>query len=151
MTNGLQVRTSPGTTRARNVFDRFFEDFFNESLSRLPSNEQAIAYEWSPRVDITESDDAYHFVVEAPGVKKEDLDISVDQNVLTVSGERKYEHEEKKENVHRVERAYGRFARSFTLPANVEAGKVDAEYKDGLLKIKAPKSEQAKPRKVSVK
>lgn len=107
--------------------------------------------EWSPLVDITEDDKEYIVKAEIPEMKKEDIKINVHDDVLTVSGERKYEKEEKGKKYHRVERAYGSFMRSFTLPEDADGTKVNAEYKDGVLKVRLPKSEKAKPKAIEVK
>jgi HSP20 family protein len=107
--------------------------------------------EWSPLVDITEDDKEYVVKAEIPEMKKEDIKINVHDDVLTVSGERKYEKEEKGKKFHRVERAYGSFMRSFGLPENADGSKINAEYKDGILKVHLPKSEQAKKKAIEVK
>jgi len=107
--------------------------------------------EWSPLVDITEDEKEYVVKAEIPEMKKEDIKINVNDDVLTVSGERKYEKEEKGKKYHRVERAYGSFMRSFTLPEDADGTKVNAEYKDGVLKVHLPKSGKAKPKAIEVK
>ncbi len=107
--------------------------------------------EWAPLVDITEDDKEYLIKAELPDVKKEDIKLTVDEDVLTITGERKYEKEEKGKKYHRVERAYGSFMRSFTLPEDADGSKVSAECKDGLLKVHLPKSEKAKPKSIEVK
>ena len=107
--------------------------------------------EWSPLVDITEDEKEYVVKAEIPEMKKEDIKINVHDDVLTVSGERKYEKEEKSKKYHRVERAYGSFMRSFALPENADGSKISAEYKDGVLKVHLPKSEQAKKKAIEVK
>ena len=107
--------------------------------------------QWSPVVDITEDDKEYVVKAEIPEMKKEDIKINVHDDVLTMSGERKYEKEEKAKKYHRVERAYGSFMRSFTLPEDADGSKISAEYKDGLLKVHLPKSEQAKKKAIEVK
>ena len=107
--------------------------------------------EWSPLVDITEDDKEYVVKAEIPEMKKEDIKINVHDDVLTVSGDRKYEKEEKGKKFHRVERAYGSFMRSFTLPEDADGSKVSAEYKDGMLKVHLPKCEQAKKKAIEVK
>jgi len=107
--------------------------------------------EWSPLVDISEDDKEYLIKAEIPEMKKEDIKLSVHDDVLTITGERKYEKEEKNKKYHRVERAYGSFMRSFTLPEDADGSKVGAEYKDGLLKVHLPKSEKAKPKAIEVK
>jgi HSP20 family protein len=115
------------------------------------SKEAISVTEWSPLVDITEDDKEYLVKAEIPEMKKEDIKINVHDDVLTVSGDRKYEKEEKGKKFHRVERAYGSFMRSFALPENADGSKINAEYKDGILKVHLPKSEQAKKKTVEVK
>lgn len=99
--------------------------------------------EWAPLVDISEDEKEFLVKAELPGMKKEEIKVTVDNGVLTVSGERKSEKEEKTKKYHRVERSYGKFERSFTLPDKVESGKVNAEFKDGVLLVHLPKSEKA--------
>jgi HSP20 family protein len=106
---------------------------------------------WSPSCDIYETDNEIVVKAEIPGVKKEDVKLSMQDNVLTFSGERKFEEKTKKDNYLRVERGYGGFSRSFTLPPSVDASKISAEFKDGLLEVKLPKLEQAKPKEVQIK
>jgi HSP20 family protein len=115
------------------------------------AKEEMTIAEWSPLVDITEDDKEYLIKAELPEVKKEDVKLSVHDDVLSISGERKYEKEEKGKKFHRVERAYGSFTRSFTLPDDADAAKIAAEYKDGVLKVHLPKSEKAKPKSIEVK
>ena len=107
--------------------------------------------EWAPLVDITEDDKEYLIKAEVPEMKKEDIKLSVHDDILTISGERKYEKEEKGKKYHRVERAYGSFTRSFTLPEDADGSKVNAEYKEGVLKVHLLKSEKAKPKAIEVK
>jgi len=107
--------------------------------------------EWSPLVDITEDEKEYVVKAEIPEMKKEDIKLNVHNDLLTITGERKYEKEEKSKKYHRVERAYGSFMRSFTLPEDADGSKVSAEYKDGLLKVHIPKSEKAKSKTTEVK
>lgn len=107
--------------------------------------------EWAPLVDITEDDKEYLIKAELPEVKKDEVKVSVQNDVLTISGERKYEKEEKNKKYHRVERAYGSFARSFTIPEDADAEQVSGEFKDGVLKVHLPKSEKAKPKSIEVK
>jgi HSP20 family protein len=107
--------------------------------------------EWSPLVDITEDEKEYLIKADLPEVKKEDVKLTVQNDVMTISGERKYEKEEKGKKYHRVERAYGSFMRSFTLPEDADGSKVSAEYKDGVLRVRLPKSEKAKPKSIEVK
>ena len=105
--------------------------------------------EWAPLVDISEDDKEYLIKAELPGLKKDDVHISVEKGVLTITGERKFEKEDRKH--HRVERAYGSFVRTFIVPDDAEADKVHAEFKDGVLTIHIPKSEQAKPKQIEVR
>jgi len=125
-----------------------------QSLDRVLGSFQSPAStekgQWMPTVDIRETDDALLVQVELPGINKRDVQVEVKDGVLTISGERKYEKDVKEENVHRIERAYGRFTRSFSLPRNVETEKVDAAMKDGVLEVRLPKVESAKPRAISV-
>ncbi|MBM4123627.1 MAG: Hsp20/alpha crystallin family protein [Nitrospira sp.] len=107
--------------------------------------------EWAPLVDIVEDEKEYLIKAELPEVKKEEVKVSVEDDVLTITGERKYEKEEKGKKYHRVERAYGSFERSFTLPEDADGTKVNAEFKDGILKVHVGKSEKAKPKSVEIK
>jgi HSP20 family protein len=105
---------------------------------------------WNPAVDLYEKDD--HFVIKAelPGVDKKNIAIDLKDRVLTISGERSYENEVKEESYYRRERSYGKFQRVFTLPADVDSDKINAEFKDGLLQIEVPKPEQQKPKQVTI-
>lgn len=107
--------------------------------------------EWSPRVDIVEDEKEILVKAELPEMKKEDVKVEVDQGVLTVSGERKMEKEEKNKKYHRIEREYGSFLRSFTLPPEVMADKVSAEFKDGILMVHLPKNGKAGAKAVEIK
>ena len=107
--------------------------------------------EWAPPVDITEDEHEYLIKAELPDIKKEDVKVAVHDDVLSISGERKSEKEEKGKKFHRIERSYGSFYRSFTLPQDSDGQKVAAEFKDGLLKVRLPKSEKAKPKSIEVK
>ena len=106
--------------------------------------------DWAPLADITEDDKEYVIKAELPDVKKEDVKVSVQNGVLTISGERKFEKEEKKKKYHRVERSYGSFVRSFTLPDQADSSKVKAEFKNGMLTVRVPKNEKAKPKQIEV-
>jgi HSP20 family protein len=105
---------------------------------------------WVPPVDIQETGDAYLFHAELPGLTKEDIHITLENNVLRLSGERKFEKDVKKETFHRIERTYGNFTRTFTLPTQVDASKVHAAFENGILTINVPKAEQAKPRRIEI-
>ena len=106
--------------------------------------------EWAPLVDIVEDDTQYVITAELPGLKKEEIKVGVQDNVLTISGERQYEKEEKDKKFHRIERAHGRFARSFTIPENSDGEKVSAEFKDGMLQVHLPKTETVTPKHIEV-
>jgi len=107
--------------------------------------------EWSPLVDIAEDDKEYLIKAELPELRKENVKVTVENGVLSLSGERQYEKEEKGRKFHRVERAYGSFCRSFTIPDDADADRVSAEFKDGVLTVHLAKSEKAKPKTVEVK
>jgi HSP20 family protein len=107
--------------------------------------------QWSPMVDITEDKNEYLIKADLPEVKREDLHVTVENGVLTVTGERKFEKEEKDKKYHRVERSYGSFTRSFTLPEDADSAKVNAEFKDGVLKVHVAKLEKAKQKAIDVK
>ena len=107
--------------------------------------------EWTPLVDIAEDDKEYLIKAELPEVKKEDVKVTVEGGVLTITGERKFEKEEKGKKYHRLERAYGSFMRSFTLPEGAAGDKVSADFKDGVLKVHLAKSPEAKPKSINVK
>jgi HSP20 family protein len=127
--------------------NRMFDDFFRSDRD----DSSLLAQSWKPAVDIVEEDDAYVAKVELPGVKKDDVKITMQDNVLTIRGEKKSEKKGKEENLHHFERYYGAFQRSFSLPTSVKNDKIDAEYKDGVLTIIMPKAEEAKPKQIEVK
>ena len=122
---------------------------FQESLTR-PKREMPSGRLWAPAVDVTENDESIVVKAELPGMKKEDIDIELVGDTLTIRGERKFQDEEKKENYVRVERAYGRFQRSFTLGVPVKQTDIKACYKEGVLEVTIPKAEEVKPKKVEV-
>ena len=107
--------------------------------------------QWAPSVDIIEDDKEWLVKADLPEVKKEDVKVTVENGVLTITGERKFEKEEKDKKYHRIERSYGNFFRSFTLPDAADGSKVNAEFKDGVLQVHLPKSEKTKPKAVEVK
>lgn len=106
---------------------------------------------WSPSVDIYEEPAAIVIEADLPGMSKDQVTVNLKNNVLTIQGERKLEHEEKRDNYHRIERAYGSFTRSFTIPSNINTEQIEAEFKDGVLRIQLPKREEAKPKQVTVR
>ncbi len=107
--------------------------------------------EWYPRMDVVEKDKEILVKMDLPGMEEKDINISVEGNILTISGERRMEKKEDKENYHRIERLYGEFSRSLTLPNTVDVSKINAKYKNGVLEISLPKKEEAKPKKISIK
>jgi len=107
--------------------------------------------EWSPLVDIIEDEKQFLIRAELPDMKKEQVELTVENDVLTISGERKYEKETNGHKHHRIERAYGSFMRSFSLPENTDGSKLSADYKDGMLTVRLPKSEKAKSKAIEVK
>ncbi len=115
--------------------DRIWQEFFGKTY--VPEKWEGV--EWAPAVDVSETDDAVIVKVDVPGVKPEDMEISLSDNVLVIKGEKKREEEEKKENFYRMERYYGSFMRAIQLPCEVQEDKVEARYKDGVLKIVLPK------------
>ena len=131
-------------TPSRNLFDRFFDDW---DLPSVFSGED----EWIPAFDISENDKEYVVSAELPGIDIKDVDITISDGILSVKGEKKHETEDKGENYHRIERHYGSFHRSFRIPGRVESDKVDASYKDGILKVLLPKAEGTETKKIDIK
>ena len=130
---------------ARNPF-KFYSPFF----APLHTKTDAGTYNWAPSVDISETDDNFEVRAELPGVAKEDLNVSVKDNLLTLSGEKRQENVDDTQNYRRVERRYGSFQRRFTLPSEVATDDIKAEYSDGVLTLSIPKPEAAKPTEVSI-
>jgi HSP20 family protein len=134
--------------------DRLNRVFGRRSLARTaePGTKDAlVGFDWAPSVDISETNEEFQIKAELPEVKKEDVKVSIEDGVLRISGERKQEKEQQGKKWHRVERTYGSFMRTFTLPTNVDDSKVQADYKDGVLTLRLPKSATAKPKSVDVK
>jgi HSP20 family protein len=132
--------------RFKNEYDRLFESFFNDFLPE--SND---LYSLSPKADVEESDKDYTVTVEVPGIDKKDLKLHLEDNKLTISGEKKQSKEVKDSNYICTERSYGGFQRAFDLPRSVKISDIKAEYKDGIVKIKVPKSEEAKRKEIEIK
>jgi HSP20 family protein len=129
-------------------------DDFEEKLNRLvrTSETDALTFgEWMPAVDIKETEREYVVMADLPNVKKEEVKVSFHEGVLTLEGERKLEREENTERFHRIERGYGKFVRRFVLPNEVDPNHVTAEFKDGSLTVRVPKSAKAKPKTIEVK
>ena len=143
----VRFNNSPELRRMQNEFDRLFEGFFpNVVATNNGTNGSAV---WSPRVDLSESDDAYTLQLDVPGIDKKDIHINFHDGTLTISGERKSSEKTENENVVRIERSFGEFRRTFNLPQTIKVDAIDAKYKDGVLKIVVPKAEEVKP--VSIK
>ena len=130
------------------VFEDVFGSLFNDSFGTSAKTTQTDA--WSPAVDIVESPDAYTLTADLPGLTKVDVNLTVEEGVLTLTGERKNEQSAGNEFGHRYERAYGKFSRSFELGSAVETGKIKAEFRNGMLKVELPKVEASKPYEVSI-
>ncbi len=127
-----------------------FNRMWNSTLPRLFSGEEMSSGSWTPGVDIYEDENSIVLEADLPGVKAEDFRLSIKNYKLTLSGERKFEKEHKGENFHRVERSYGSFTRAFTLPSTVNVDSVNAEFKDGVLRVTLPKREEVKARQIEV-
>jgi HSP20 family protein len=126
--------------------------FFGGSFKRAGNGNGGLKLaDWSPQVDITEDDREFLVKTDLPEMKKEDVTVKVENGVLSISGERKTEKEEKTRKFHRIERSYGTFERVFALPEEADAAKIAAEFKDGVLKVHLPKSPTAKPKAIEVK
>ena len=128
-------------------------DVFNQAFNQFMRNEtdaQESTRTWAPAVDIFETTESYVVKAELPGISKEDVQITVENNVLTLKGERRFEKDETKENYHRIERTYGAFARSFTLPTRVDHEGVQAKFDNGVLTITVPKAAEAKPKRIEI-
>lgn len=131
-------------TRMQEEMNRFFDDFFGEQRRGLAEGA------WLPAVDVSETDSELMVRAELPGMSHEDIEINVQDNILTLKGEKKQEKKEEKENFHRLERSYGSFSRSFSLPAGVKPDDIKATFKDGVLQVTLPKAEEAKPKKIAI-
>ena len=143
--NGLMRHTiGPGFGRLRRELDSLFEDL------AVSDQEEGRSVLWMPRTDVSETENAYVIRMDMPGLKRDDVNIELQNGRLTVSGERKIEHQDKGENVQRIERTYGRFFRSFMLPDASDADNVKARLDNGVLTIEVPKRETAKPRRIQI-
>ncbi len=137
-----------GLLSLQHDMNRIVDEFFRGDLLADGSLFQR---DWSPAVDIPENAERYTLDAELPGMSKEDVQVTLENNVLTIRGQKKANTEQKEGDVHRIERRYGSFERSFTLPATVDVNRIDAQYKDGVLTLTLPKAEEAKPRAIDVK
>jgi HSP20 family protein len=131
----------------REEMDRLFGQFMRRGEGEEATWGQGL---WAPPVDIYETDDAFMLKAELPGFTKEDVNIEVHENRLIIRGERKRETEAKEDQYHRLERAYGRFERAFWLPTTVDAEHIQASFKNGILEMRLPKSEKAKPKQIPI-
>lgn len=129
----------------RDEIDLAFDNFFPRTGER-----STLETAWAPTVDIYETKDEVIIDAEIPGMKQSDISVSISDNILTIKGEKKQEKEVKEENFHRVERVYGMFSRSFTLPVGIKEENIKAVYKDGVLKISLPKAEEKKPKPITI-
>jgi HSP20 family protein len=132
------VRYSTANDFVPTSFSNLIDRFFNDSLARSGGS----SYSFVPKVDIIENEKAYEISVAVPGLSKDDFKIDLNDNFLTISGERKFSKEKKENNLHVVETQYGNFSRSFSLPENVDASKITAAYTNGILEITIPKDEK---------
>jgi HSP20 family protein len=146
MTRGLLnlVPRAGSFLPGRDIFDRFFED---QRFPALFGEESA----WVPAFDVMETEKEYVVKAELPGINVKDLEVTLSDGILTVKGEKTQEKEEKNENYHRVERSYGSFHRSFRIPEKILTDKVDAAYKNGILKLTIPKAEASEAKKIEIK
>jgi len=130
-----------------NIFSKYLTHFNRPSLG---NQELMVSGDWAPRADIAETDSEFTIKVEVPEIKREDIKITIDNGVLNISGERKREKEEKDTKYHRIERYYGKFLRSFSLPDNVAEEQIDAQFKEGILTLHLPKTEKSKPKQIEI-
>ena len=136
--------------RDLNLIQDRMNRLFEEANRSRGADEPAATTSWSPAVDIFETESEIVVKAELPGVDKKDIDLRIENNVLMLRGERHFEKESKEENYHRIERSYGAFSRSFSIPALVSEENIRADYKDGVLKIMLPKKEQARPKQIKI-
>lgn len=129
--------------------NRFLDEVF-PGFQRQSEEQEFQVGNWTPPVDIYEDENAIHVKADLPGIDPNTLDVRVEGNRLLLRGERNFEKETKKENFYRIERSYGSFVRAFTLPANIQADRIDAQYRNGELNIALPKREDAKPKQIKV-
>ena len=130
--------------------NRLFDESYRSTQRGASDDEWALGGSWAPAVDIYEQGNDIVLKAELPGVDPKDVDIRLENNVLNLRGQRKLEGEVKRESYHRVERSYGAFSRSFTLPTVVDQAAIKAEFKDGLLRVTLPKREESKPKQIQI-
>lgn len=134
-----------------NVSDRLNRMLTRRTMPDIGQDESLALADWAPLVDVMETDVDFQIQAELPGVEKKDVKLSVEDGVLMISGRREQKKEEKSKRYHRTERAYGSFARSFTVPDSVDGQKVTAEFDNGILTVRLPKSEKARPKSIEIK
>ena len=143
----MRWRPRHDLTNIREEMNRLFDDFFRG----WPEPRKGLLEgEWAPSIDVAETEEEIVVTAELPGIKQEEVDITIADDVLTLKGEKKEEKEVKKKNYHRIERSYGSFQRSVGLPVGVQADKAKATYKNGVLSITVPKAEEAKPKQIKI-
>ena len=136
--------------RDLSVLQERMNRLFEDAGRTYRGDEAAATTTWSPAVDIFETENDIIVRAELPGIERKDIALNLDNNVLTLKGERKFEKETRQENYHRIERSYGGFSRAFSIPAIVDEEKIRADYKDGILSIALPKKEQVKPKQIKI-
>ncbi|MFN3597445.1 MAG: Hsp20/alpha crystallin family protein [Rubricoccaceae bacterium] len=144
MSSLIRYSGAPGIMGLRRDIDRLFDELFSGGEN---GNVEQV---WSPRTDLSETDEGYVIRMDVPGISREDISVDLHEGTLTVSGSRTSEHEEKNEKMHRVERFHGRFFRSFALPQAGDSERVSARLTDGVLTIEVPKREESRPRRIEV-
>jgi HSP20 family protein len=142
------TRWTKTETPAWPTFSRLSD--LREELDRLFESPSRLVNGWAPAVDLYEDKDSFTVTAELPGLKREEIDVSLNEGALVISGERKTEQKFDEAETHRVERYYGRFQRSVVLPASVKTDQIAAQYKDGVLTVTLPKSEEAKPKQIEI-
>jgi len=130
--------------------ERRFEDLFGREFPALWRRLPVVEAGWAPAIEVFEKDDKLVVKAEIPGIKEEDIDVSVVGDTLTIKGQRKAESEVREEDYYHCERSYGSFLRSMTLPSHVDASKIEATYEDGILEVTLPKVPEVKPKKIAV-
>ena len=143
----MRWRPTRDLVNIREEMNRLFDDFFSGWSERRRG---LLEGEWAPTIDVAETENDVVVTAELPGIEQDKVDITITDDILTLKGEKQEEQEIKKENYHRIERSYGSFQRSVSLPAGVQSDKAKASYKDGILKITVPKAEEAKPKQIKI-
>lgn len=136
--------------RDLNMLQDRMNRLFDDAGRRWRPDEPISTTAWSPAIDIFETEGEIVVKAELPGLERKDITVHLENNVLTLRGERRFEKEAKEENYHRIERSYGGFSRAFSIPMNVDEQSIIADYKDGILNIRLPKKEQAKPKQIKI-